>query len=307
MHTAPLPHTLPQPPQLFGSFCSVVQVPPQLSSPMLQHFGAVGAIVLVSHCWPTAHAVPQAPQLLGSVLVLVHAPLHSVSPAGHWQAPGGVLPVETHDWPVEHMLLHVPQLLKSLDRSAHVVGLTVGQAVVPGGQDELHFAPLLWTVPLVGSQNCSDGQAWPQPRQLAASVFKLTQDVPQPVRPLPQQMPLVACRPDPQQMPLSKCWPDGQQWPRPSAPVLHVLLVPEHTVPQAPQLLLSVSGFEHVPLHSSLPAAQQWPLRQLLLAQVAPHEPQFALSLPRTFVHVPLQLFGVADAQHFAGVPPPLT
>jgi hypothetical protein len=57
--------------------------------------------------------------------------------------------------------------------------------------------------------------------------------------------------------------------------------VPGHTVPQAPQLLLSVAVFTHAPPHEVVPAGQaQAPAAQLVPpVQALPQAPQLALSV----------------------------
>jgi hypothetical protein len=74
-------------------------------------------------------------------------------------------------------------------------------------------------------------------------------------------------------------------------PVQHVWL-PEHTVPQVPQLFPSVCVSEHVPaqLVVALVGQEQLPPEQTrLLPQLTEHEPQFDLLLLRStqlFPHI---------------------
>jgi hypothetical protein len=69
-HTWPLPHALPQAPQLFGSACVSVQTPLQ-RWPLSKH-----AHVPLWHVVPPLHTVPHPPQFALSVVSSTHAPPH---------------------------------------------------------------------------------------------------------------------------------------------------------------------------------------------------------------------------------------
>jgi hypothetical protein len=87
------------------------------------------------------------------------------------------------------------------------------------------------------------------------------------------------------------------------APFAQYGVAPEHTVPQAPQLLGSTPRSTHVPLHAKVPSGQpqEPPLHTWPAAQRLPHAPQlFGSSL--TGVHVPPQSSMPAGQRH---TPPP--
>ncbi len=78
-------HTLPQPPQLFGSDVGSTQTPLQLVAPFGQPMVTVAALWTVAswqtpfaHVPPAGHAVPHAPQFAGSALVSAQVPLQRV-------------------------------------------------------------------------------------------------------------------------------------------------------------------------------------------------------------------------------------
>src|SRR5690349_13296197 len=62
------------------------------------------------------------------------------------------------------------------------------------------------------------------------------------------------------------------------------------TLPHEPQLLASVVGFTHEPLHDTRPAEQTWmhvpithcPVAPMFAWQTLPHEPQFCALLDRS-------------------------
>jgi hypothetical protein len=75
LHTFPLGHALPQPPQLAGSLANVAHKPLHRTCPVVQHVPAPHN--------PFAHATPQAPQFAGSVASTVHKPPHAVCRPSH--------------------------------------------------------------------------------------------------------------------------------------------------------------------------------------------------------------------------------
>jgi hypothetical protein len=105
---------------LFGSVCTVVQVPPQAT-----HVQAP-----FTHVCPAEQALPQPPQLPSSTAESKHAPEQQtgVTPAhvfphapqlatSFWVSRG--VP-EQQTWPSAHSTPHAPQFMQSLDRSVQV-------------------------------------------------------------------------------------------------------------------------------------------------------------------------------------------
>ena len=77
-------------------------------------------------------------------------------------------------------------------------------------------------------------------------------------------------------------------------PATHACPVPQ-TLPHAPQLVMSVETFTHVPLQLTveggqlLPATHKPATHDCPVAHIFPHVPQLVMSVD-TFTHVPLQL-----------------
>jgi hypothetical protein len=198
-------------------------------------------------------------------MLLLQVPLQSWEPAGQAQ-------VEVWQvFPPEHGAPHAPQLLLSVARLTHAVGLTVGQAVNPIMlQEPPQFVPSHVGVKLVGLGHAEHSV----PQELVDVLLV--------------------------HVPLQSCMPAGQT----QLPAWQ-LLPPVHTVPQPPQLPLSVPVFTHVPVgepvghpmlpvgHTQVPALQLPPMRHALL-----HMPQ----LPGSFIQfthlVPQRLGCVASLVH---------
>jgi hypothetical protein len=117
-HDAPLSQTLPQPPQLFGSF-EVSTQPPlfgQLLSPDPQTHAMTPPTVWQEA--PAPQTTPHAPQLKLSMLRLTQEETpFAVHVVGAFAGQPHMLLVQTP--PTAHALPHVPQLLGSLVRSKH--------------------------------------------------------------------------------------------------------------------------------------------------------------------------------------------
>lgn len=92
---APVPHCMPQPPQLSGSVWGLLHTPPQLLSPVGQHLSFV-------HDSPVAHESLQVEQLV-FVPSVWHVPPQLAWPLAQ-QMPRSQVPVP-------QLLLHEPQLL----------------------------------------------------------------------------------------------------------------------------------------------------------------------------------------------------
>jgi len=215
-------HVMPQPPQLFGSVCSLAQVPAHPLSPAGQHTPPEDVSPLGQaqapfwQLWPvTVHCVPQPPQLLSSVCSFTQAPLHTVPPAGQTHAPSQVWPVAVH------FVAQPPQLFGSVSSFTqalpHRLSPTRGQAQLP-----------LWQV-------CAAGHTVPQPPQLFGSFCSPTQAPPHAVSP-----------PGHPQVPAWQIPPVGHVIPH--APQLPTLVVVSTQV--APP---------HVVLHVQLPFTQTSP------------------------------------------------
>src|SRR3954469_22083631 len=123
----PLGQTVPQAPQLFGSFCRSTQVPPQSVRPVAQAVVVVPPPPLGSHSlkllqyMPSPQAAPHAPQLLLSLVRSTQVPPQSVSPASHASA-GAFVVVAAHApcWqvcPSPQATSHGPQNIGSVCRS----------------------------------------------------------------------------------------------------------------------------------------------------------------------------------------------
>jgi len=96
---------MPQPPQFFGSFNRLTQLPLQNVLPPPQ----IGVQVLAAQYSPTAQALEQLPQLDGSTVVSTQLLPHLVVPAGHCNEQ---LPLAQTS-PAAQALLQVPQLAES--------------------------------------------------------------------------------------------------------------------------------------------------------------------------------------------------
>ena len=114
MHEAPAGHTVPHPPQLFGSVPVSVHVPEQLVCP------AVGQVhTPAAQMSPAGHAFPHAPQLFRSVLGSTHVPPQSIVPGAHRLT--HVPPL--HVLPAGHVTPHAPQLFTSVWKFVQSDGL----------------------------------------------------------------------------------------------------------------------------------------------------------------------------------------
>jgi hypothetical protein len=91
-HTAPLPQTLPQLPQSFGSVLVSTHVMLQLVPPL----GQKARHVPDWHCCVAEHVVVQLPQCALFELTSTHVPPQSICPVGHWHVP------LTQLWPPAH-------------------------------------------------------------------------------------------------------------------------------------------------------------------------------------------------------------
>jgi hypothetical protein len=259
-------HGLPHPPQLFGS----LEVSTHAVGLITGH--AVKPIVVQdppqfvpSHVGEPPVGVGQAVHAVPHELVdvlLEQVPLQSWEPVG--QAQAEVWQV----FPPEHGAPQAPQLLLSVARLTHAVGLTVGQAVVPVMlQDPPQLVPSQVGVKLVGL-----GQAEHSVPQELVEVLLM-------------------------HVPLQSCMPAGQT----QLPAWQ-LLPPVHTVPQPPQLLLSLPEiFTHVVGlevgHPMLPVGHT----QALVLQLPPtrhallHMPQLPGSFVK-FTHLVPQRLGCAGS-----------
>jgi hypothetical protein len=301
----PPAHARPQPPQLFGSVATLVQVAgvPQEISPVGQAPHTPPA-----HGAPMGQAFPHAPQLFGSVISLAQTPMpapavpiaQSVSPAGHAQCP------ETHEAPWSQTKPHEPQLLTSVVVSVQ----PLEQLVKPVLQTQVGLMPPgAWQVEPVG-------QTFPHAPQLKSSVDVFVH-VPGLVPLLPQTMSPVG-QPH---LPAKHVPLDGHTVPQlpqsvvldcrlsqPSGQVVVPVGQPQtpavqvapcaHFIPHWLQLAGSVIVLVHTLLqtlvmpagHSHVPFVQAAPC-----GQTVPHAPQLLVSAS-VLVHVPLQS---------SGVPPP--
>jgi hypothetical protein len=105
-HIEPAGHTCPQVPQLFLSYCSKTQVPPQLVSSMSQHFPEL-------HNSVALHTFPQEPQLFLSVFTQIQYPPQFISPGSQHRPK-----LQKDSGP--QVSPQEPQLFLSLFRSAQV-------------------------------------------------------------------------------------------------------------------------------------------------------------------------------------------
>lgn len=79
--SCPLAQTVPQPPQLLGSFCVSLQPAPHGTAGSVHVVPPPVHVPLLHDC-PTAHARPHAPQLERSIERLVQTGPHAVVPVG---------------------------------------------------------------------------------------------------------------------------------------------------------------------------------------------------------------------------------
>lgn len=125
---------LPQPPQLFGSFCSLTHVvvplaPGHIESPV----GQVSPHLVPSHVADppvgAGHAVHDVVPHVATALLLTHLVPHKCCPLGHPQTPAW------HTIPLAHGIPHAPQSSVLICRFTHVVPHKVGaDAVHPVAQ-----------------------------------------------------------------------------------------------------------------------------------------------------------------------------
>lgn len=117
----PLPHDVPQPPQLFESVCSSTHAPLQLEKPLLHATThALFEQDAVALATVVVQAVPQAPQWLASLVVSAHVLPHSVGvvlgqPEAQAEATQTGVPASALHW-VEQP----PQWFASFVRLTHV-------------------------------------------------------------------------------------------------------------------------------------------------------------------------------------------
>jgi hypothetical protein len=198
-------HARAQAPQLFMSDDTSRQAPAQTSSPT-----PVQPHVPPWQLVPgTVHALPHAPQLLTSDVTSTHVPEQSSFPPGQevHVPPRQLVPGTVHALP------QAPQLLTSDVTSTHV-------------PEQFFWRPgQTHTPPWHGSPAA---QAWPQPPQLAESVWVSTHSLLHGVSLALAQAHWLA---------------------------LQVAPAPGHTIPHAPQLSGSFDRSVHTPLHADVPDA----------------------------------------------------
>jgi hypothetical protein len=137
--------TMPQPPQLAGSFvrsehCAPPMRPPR-GLPLQRTWGGAQVQVPFTQLSPVAQAFPQEPQLLVSVWVLVQVPPQFCS--GDEQV-ALQLPL-TQYCPFPHVLPHDPQLLASVCVLVQLPPQLVSPATQP--QTEFSQTPLAQKLP----------------------------------------------------------------------------------------------------------------------------------------------------------------
>jgi hypothetical protein len=214
--------------------------------------------------------VVQVPQWFGSPGVAVrftHAPLQFVVPLGHVVVHEPLL----QTWFAAHCVPPLPAQPPQLFGSLLMLTQSPLHSVSVGSQAPAQVPPLQTGV--------VPPQVVVHEPQCVLSVSRSTQTPLQAVSPGAQQMPLVQVSPE------------------------------AHALPQVPQFISSVIGSEHVPLQlfslavqhaTPVPAVGCLHDSPIVVLQLAPHMPQFALSASR--LHEPLQ-FDSPAPQHTAGVP----
>ena len=133
MHELPDAHTMPQPPQLFGSVRSLTHAAPHCENPGLHAKLHILPTQVGRPLVTPGQMFPHAPQFVGSVIVVVQPDGQHICPGKHGgpkpQPPGRHIP-PLHVDPGAHALPHMPQLRGSL-----VVSLQpVAQQLWPGPQ-----------------------------------------------------------------------------------------------------------------------------------------------------------------------------
>ena len=203
-----VPHTLPQPPQLFRSVLRSISQPSaaillQFEKLPLQAPSAHALLLQRAPAFEKLHATPQLPQLAGSFLVSTHAPLHLVVPPTQESAQ---TPAE-QTCPLAQAFPQLPQLAGSFLVSTH----DCPQAWLP----PVHALPHL-----PAEQTSPALHAAAQAPQLAPSDCTLTHDCPHCVLPPPQ---LVAHFPVAQTSPALHAFPQLPQLAGSRASTVHVL------------------------------------------------------------------------------------
>jgi hypothetical protein len=283
-HTKPGLHTLPQVPQLLGSFASCVQTPEHMLPPFGQaHFPL----------WHVVWALqtrPQPPQLLSSVCSFTHEAPHCVCPPEHDSVQ---VPLEQTSFGPQ-AFPHWPQLSELVCVSVHAPLQTCS---LPGH----------WHLEL--TQVVLPVQTSPQPPQLLGSFVSLTQAPPQresPAaqvdrqKPTEQAAPAAHARPQAPQL-FGSDARSTQATPQRKgrAPAVQTHVPIEHWDPlavqlvlQLPQKVLLLWRSKQPPLQSVRPGAQpvstHMPSEQTPAPQLMPQPPQLVGSLSG-LTHTPSQ------------------
>lgn len=151
-------HTLPQRPQLSGSFARFVHPLEHAVSPTPHPQSPF------AHRTPGPHESPHAPQFAGSVWVLTHRPLHGIVGRPQiWQLPALQIDPPAHTRP------HDPQLFGSVARFAHVVPHMTSRSL-PQRHAPPRHAP--------GWSPLRAGQTFPHVPQFIGSDERLAQTAP---------------------------------------------------------------------------------------------------------------------------------
>jgi len=250
VHVLPLPHTVPQVPQLRLSvslFVHVVPTPEGQRSGVAAghvHFPAT-QVALDGQC------TPHAPQLVMLVDVSMQVPAHFVSPPVHTHV------LLTHAVPPVHLFVQPPQLFGSLEVSVHVPGAVPHTVVLGAGHvhaDEAQRPPVAQTTPHAPQSLALLDRSTHDPEQFV-SVPHPPHDPPLHAEPAPHATPQV-----PQFEGSLEVFthtpahtsglPAGQV----HVPPTHVAEV-GHVVPHAPQLFASFVVSTHAPEHDVRPVA----------------------------------------------------